>query len=207
MGIYYNEFLNNFEKTPKGLDNGTLINNISYINQNTKPNIRPDGNALVTGDKWYNPSTGAEWYWNGTYWLSPRIYTGQNGASIYSSSGTYLSIHLGANTTIYNDEDITVTNTDPKGFIHSLGLSARSAVDASNYWEVQAITQQPTGAVQDNIGSKLTLNNLPTSNNYYWKPITANLFFRPTNIQFQLTKIGSPGNIIFMGQLIYSVIG
>jgi hypothetical protein len=194
------------------LPNGVIVNGVCYINSDTKPTVRPAINggttsSLIVGDRWYNPSKGAEWYWNGTYWLSPRIYTGQNGVNTYSSSGNYLSIHLGANTTIYNDGDISITTGEPRGFIHSLGLSVRGAVDASNYWEVQAITQQITGAVQDNIGSKLTLNNLPTSYNYYWKPITTNLFFRPTNIRFQLTKIGSPGGIIFMGQLIYSVIG
>ena len=194
------------------LPNGVIVNGVCYINSDTKPTVRPAINggttsSLIVGDRWYNPSKGAEWYWNGTYWLSPRIYTGQNTAAFYTSSGNYLSIHLGANTTIYNDGDISITTGEPRGFIHSLGLSVRSAVDASNYWEVQAITQQMTGAVQDNIGSKLTLNNLPTSYNYYWKPITTNLFFRPTNIRFQLTKIGSPDSIKFMGQLIYSVIG
>jgi len=44
---------------------------LSQIVNASKPTTRIDGSALVTGDRWYSPTTGIEATWNGTYWLSP----------------------------------------------------------------------------------------------------------------------------------------
>jgi hypothetical protein len=56
------------------LPNGTLINGVANFYTGTKPTTRVDGSALVSGDLWFNPSTGAQGFWNNTYWLSSNLY-------------------------------------------------------------------------------------------------------------------------------------
>jgi hypothetical protein len=56
----------------RNLVNGTRINGVEHIYQTTKPTTRVDGSALVARDKWYKTDDGTEWFWNGTYWLSPE---------------------------------------------------------------------------------------------------------------------------------------
>lgn len=58
----------------RNLPNGTRINGVEHIYQTTKPTTRVDGSALVARDKWYKTDDGTEWFWNGTYWLSPPIW-------------------------------------------------------------------------------------------------------------------------------------
>lgn len=76
------------------LPNNSRINNIEHFYQTTKPTTRGDGSALVVGDRWWKPDEGTEWFWNGTYWVSPRIVVpfsthslpGFSSTSIYSFS-------------------------------------------------------------------------------------------------------------------------
>ena len=42
----------------------------SQIKSTSKPTTRADGSALQQGDRWYNPNTGIEGFWNSTYWLN-----------------------------------------------------------------------------------------------------------------------------------------
>ena len=47
---------------------------------NPSTGLPSGGAALQNGDRWYNPSTGIEGFWNGTYWLtSPVIKTSEFG--------------------------------------------------------------------------------------------------------------------------------
>ena len=55
------------------LSNPSQQNNVFQFVQTTKPTQRAVGVSLVAGDRWYNTSNGTEWFWNGTYWLSPEI--------------------------------------------------------------------------------------------------------------------------------------
>lgn len=60
------------------IPNGTIIGGTAYFNTSVRPTVRIGGGALVVGDRWYNPSTGVEGSWNGTYWLgqeSQPLYT------------------------------------------------------------------------------------------------------------------------------------
>ena len=53
------------------------IGEVAYFNRPTKPTERSAGVPLVIGDRWYKNDDGTEWFWNGTYWLSPpQTYTG-----------------------------------------------------------------------------------------------------------------------------------
>lgn len=63
---------------------GVIIGGNCYFNQTAKPTTRPDGSALVVGDKWNNPPTGVTGFWSGTNWLSDV----ENVNLIYSYSGS-----------------------------------------------------------------------------------------------------------------------
>ena len=65
--------LNNpvFTGTQLILPNNTRINGVEHFYQTTKPTVRGDGSALVVGDRWWKVDDGTEWFWNGSYWLSP----------------------------------------------------------------------------------------------------------------------------------------
>lgn len=56
------------------LPDGTLINGSAHFVRSTKPATRVDGSALAVNDKWYDTTNRLDWYWNGTYWLSSRMY-------------------------------------------------------------------------------------------------------------------------------------
>lgn len=68
----------------------------SQIISGTKPTTRVDGSALLNGDRWYNPTSGIEGFWNGTLWLSTTLYVKDSttGASSYSTLAGILGIVL-----------------------------------------------------------------------------------------------------------------
>lgn len=70
------------------LPNGTLINGVANFYTATKPTTRVDGSALVIGDLWFNPSTGTQGYWNGTYWLTTYTVDGLVGGSAFALTAT-----------------------------------------------------------------------------------------------------------------------
>ena len=48
---------------------GQIINSVAHFVRSTTPTVRVDGSALVVGDRWFNPTTGQQGFWNGTLWL------------------------------------------------------------------------------------------------------------------------------------------
>lgn len=68
------------------LPNNSRINNTEHFYQTTKPVTRGNGSSLVVGDKWCNTATGAEWFWNGTYWLSNQLFPFSSFFANYVSS-------------------------------------------------------------------------------------------------------------------------
>lgn len=113
------------------LPNNTRINGVEHFYQNTKPITRGDSSALVVGDRWCKTNDGTEWYWNGTYWLSPpRSETGLT-ASISGTSFFGSNILLGKPTYTNNQEYATDL------FIHQAGIFANvNGADASNFWTI-----------------------------------------------------------------------
>lgn len=80
---------------PSIIPNGALINDVCHIYQSSKPTTRPDGSALVIGDKWYNTVTRVEGFWNGTYWVSSTkfIHSGTYFAARSTTSTTYVEFY------------------------------------------------------------------------------------------------------------------
>ena len=75
---------------PSIIPNGALINNVCHIYQTTKPTARPDGSALMVGDRWYDTNTGVEAFWNGVYWLGTLLSISIFAANSFSQSlGTF----------------------------------------------------------------------------------------------------------------------
>jgi len=60
------------------IPDGALINGVANFYTSIKPTLRVDGSTLVIGDRWINPSNGNVGYWNGTYWVSPSLFTYTN---------------------------------------------------------------------------------------------------------------------------------
>jgi hypothetical protein len=134
------------------IPNGALINDVCHIYESTKPTTRPDGSALVVGDKWYNTSTGVEGFWNGTYWLQTALQNviaavnpgnyGNFGVTllqlpIISSTGIAgvfvgdfnISAFLGNVNTASNFHSVTISShnggsTTSLGNLNTIGLSA-----------------------------------------------------------------------------------
>jgi hypothetical protein len=77
------------------LRNGFLTNGVANFYTATKPITRVDGSALVVGDKWYNPVSGIEGFWNGTLWLSSLyLLNSTTGAGNYTSLAGILNLIL-----------------------------------------------------------------------------------------------------------------
>jgi hypothetical protein len=191
MGIYFNEFLNNFEKTPKTVDNGFLINGVAQIYQSAKPTVRPDGSALVSGDIWYNTSTSVVGSWNGTYWLQSTL---QN-FIVSTTPGTY------GNFSVTLPQFSIPLSTGIAGvFVRDFTISGRlsSANDVSNYHSVSIYSHNGGGLTL--IGSVNTIGLV----NIFKKSLAINTaYLFPANgtstsiVYFQTTAsvVGTPGNI------------
>lgn len=51
------------------------------------PTTRPDGSALINGDRIYDSTTGEEWWWNGTLWLS-HLFQSQSWVNNFTNTIT-----------------------------------------------------------------------------------------------------------------------
>jgi hypothetical protein len=129
------------------LPNSVLINGVAQINQSALPATRPDGSALVLGDKWYKTSDFTNWLWNGTYWVSKDIHDVKQVG--FSSVGIFNYGHLHfLHSSVY------------RVFIESASYSFRSTNTSAS----------PTGYIKGGIqnvganpdaGAALTFVNLP----------------------------------------------
>lgn len=109
---------------------GGAITDPSQIVSTTKPTTRDNGDALVTGDRWYKDDDQTEWFWNGTYWLSPLFTVGNalGFTSIPASNNNLLYAYLPN----WKESSLIL--------IRTFGVSTKKETgtyDASNNWEIQ----------------------------------------------------------------------
>lgn len=173
----------------RSLQNGTLINGVCHINQSSVPATRPDGSALVIGDKWYSPSTGVDAFWSGTEWLCDPITIGAGSyinatTTQNSSSAAALSGYRLASFTYQYFNSGTIDSTNRWTFTVK-GLRSDGAV-GTGYTGLSAIpitTNQPVaGAATTIIANVLAISDSSGNVRGY---------------QVSLTKSGTAGAMFF----------
>jgi hypothetical protein len=166
------------------IPNGALINGVCHIYQSARPTARPDGSALVVGDKWYNTATGVEGFWNGTYWLAP--------VSVISSGRFDISATLTGTAAIMRAMPVLPNNI----FIYRIKVGVAGGVGDStnNYWNItpgyhshMAASFSALATAQRSwAAGMLTFDNINTA-----------LLTTTTMLQgIDVTKVGTPSNII-----------
>lgn len=173
---------------PSIIPNGALINNICHIYQTTKPTTRPNGSALMIGDKWYN-TTGENAFWSGSYWLSElEKYSYLFGGN---TQGT-------GNATYYIPGAI-----DCPIIITSIGWIAAndvySTTNATNFLTFTYMGQNTSFDFGLFIGSFTSKENeyiFSSVGNYHAVKKTVNVFSATPilQVQFNISETGSVGN-------------
>ena len=180
---------------------GQVINGVAHFVQTTAPTTRADGSILVAGDKWYKSDGRTEWFWNGTYWLSPPVvlsFTHSGSTAIrFTASSSDVTYAFGSHV--------------QSPFISKFCLNYRvlGTNDASNYWtwggysagqgylrndaDVIALGAWNTTAA----GSNRTLHEVIVN-----QTLSSSFDFRPG----QWVKVGSAGQIyIGLALIIHSI--
>lgn len=103
----------------------TAIDNLASWQASSKPTTRPNGTALVTGDRYLDTSDRLTWFWNGAYWLSEEIFLVRTsfagGATITGGWGHHQ------------------INQSYNLFLLDFGYGGQlaSPQDGSNYWDIR----------------------------------------------------------------------
>ena len=173
---------------PSIIPNGALINNVCHIYQTTKPTARPDGSALMVGDKWYNTDTGVEGFWNGTYWLG--------GDTLGSATNAYSK-----GSTIDNGAIWVSGNIIPMSpvFIESVNIQMQGnpftgLLNNSNNFGLAVLCQDVTSPAFVTIDSNTLLNNLRIKPENYLVNMYCNILGGGGGFTYIIfiNKVGSP---------------
>lgn len=172
----------------------------SQITSETAPTTRADGSALQQGDRWYNPSTGVNGFWNGTYWLTSDLYK----CLVLTTAGS----SVGGTTSGWAGDFFNATN---KIFITEQWLNSRFVPSLiGDKWEVQiGFTDDPDGvpltlpimetvAVATNIYTYKTVMSLNTA---YDLPA-----FNINIVRYTLTKTGTSSAFVGSAGFNYRII-
>ena len=144
--------------------NPSIQNGYYQFVQTTAPTQRSSGVPLVTGDRWYNPTTRVEAFWNGTYWLTTQVFGPRGSMTFVGSPESF------------------VTTNDGVGlvggaFVEKLVIQYKShttAHDASNYRRVDLNFRGSRNAIDElNLVRNITLNNTTTYGVTYPYPTTS----------------------------------
>jgi len=181
--------------------NGQVINGVAHFVQTTAPTTRADGSILVAGDRWAKSDDGTEWFWNGTYWLSPPVVLS------FTHSGS-IAIRLTASS---SDETYAFGSHVQSPFISKFCLNyrIRGTNDASNYWTWGGYSAGQGYLRNDAVaialgawdttaaGSNRTLHEVIVN-----QTLSSSFDFRPG----QWVKVGSAGEIfIGLALIIHSI--
>ena len=173
-------------------------NNLFETTSTTKPLTRVGGSALVVGDKWYNPSTGAEAFWNGTYWLS------SNGGSIY---GGYTFVNSGDPFSLQPNlsgggDLFTGIFVESLNIVYSYKSVNGGTTNSTNYWRLNFIFRGARNQVNNghaNYNNDFDLNSiaypLPVANTNTYISIPINQFYSLQDIRATLAQavhVGAP---------------
>ena len=171
------------------LPNGYRSNGVVNFCQNTKPV------AVAVGDRWYKPSDGSDWYWNGSLWLSPETLVLGN---------DYKEIPISANGATWGAGLTGRTLSSGKSGIYfiSIGNSfySSSLSDFSNNWQI-VYTAFYSDQTSDTIASLTNMNiganiwaEVRSAINSQKSTVTKTLIF----VYGTATKVGNPANVFVM---------
>jgi hypothetical protein len=179
------------------LPNGASINNVSHIYQSTKPTTRPDGSALVIGDKWYDTSADMkEAMWNGLNWVGRYFIVTSTRGSVSVTSITQFVITPPFNTPNLLIEKVGINTRRGPGTYDGLNNWVISLATTSNGSNALPITPDISFTLAENIaalGSFLTYYAAVSPNQ------TLNVFNGVRSIHLSFTKNGAPPNISDFG--------
>jgi hypothetical protein len=190
------DLLARIERLAGTLPDGALINGVANFYRSAKPTTRVDGSALVIGDRWINPVTGVEGFWNGTYWLSNQVR---------QSSGRVTGVS--ASIVITNGVPAGAATLPQEAIFIAFGKISISGPAASetDYWQGQLGYLVHTTSAGGLIGSSVNMTTNVLSVGIYTLPINlflaAGISARPMAVQ--LTKVGSPANIAYAIEYYY----
>ena len=172
--------------------NTGLIQGVQHFYTATKPTARPNGSALVIGDKWWKVDDGTDWFWNGTYWLSPPFYRESSGnISLpydyigYPIFSHYVRALVGSPSGVFDSSNyVTISISqatlwaiaspalETKNLIPVTQIGVRGRPTAVETFLVNYVVGQTTGFVFSvtNVGSPSSLSHLRTAKLSYIYP-------------------------------------
>lgn len=158
------------------------------LNQSTKPTLRPDGSALVNGDRWIDTTDGREWRWTSPYWLSIETFPSQQFVTT-ATTMTYANACPSFGTGLW---------------IESLELKAQTgtAHDASNFYSCQF--GRHTGSNAFDVGTAISTATLASGNPMTFLQ-TVGLYLSNADILYwrtAFTATGTPAVTRFNAQVI-----
>lgn len=121
----------------ESLPNGYRINGTVNYSQTTKPT------ATAAGDRWYKPSDGSEWFWNGSHWLSKETLVLN---SDYRETLISSTVNLWG--TAFSGRDLA---TGRSGIYYLNAANAcyqTGTTDAANYWSISFYGLYSDGVVE-----------------------------------------------------------
>lgn len=189
--------------TPLSLPNNSRINNVEHFYQTSKPTTRGDGSALVIGDIWKQFNTGESWFWNGTYWLSPRQTIALSSFTTISATNSY-NIATSLFPVNKLGRGLLLKNV---AFYFYAGTSSLNSI---NYWTISVTGIEWTSSSS---GNSYTAYNFPSPTNYLANVPLRAFSVLAQNIDYSIvtegafiyewklvcTKTGTPPNIFRTG--------
>jgi hypothetical protein len=177
-------------RTSRDLPSGVLIGGVANFFTSTKPIARVDGTALVVGDLWYNPSTGVQGFWNGTYWLTTYTIDG----SVTGSAANVTAL----TTTVSAFAPIKTANS----FLEKILIQYRRTtgiLDASNRYDLTFAETRNDGVNGTTIPGSFSINSDGDPSTIQ-ADIPTNILISTTDspvvgINIRITAVGTPGNI------------
>ena len=169
--------------------NPSIQNGYYQFVQTTAPTQRSSGVPLVTGDRWYNPTTGKTGFWSGLYWLGDssesKSYSASTSSDAYgNTSDTSVPVFKrGSSYEIFAEKiivDFHSTNITGSNYWNYLGMGIAMTPALSYYSPTGGV---PTTQIVSSDWTRLEFSNRLLTTTY-----------RPMTLLHYIAKVGTPGN-------------
>lgn len=149
---------------------------VFQFRQSAKPTTRPDGSALVSGDRWYSTDDNLWFFWNGTYWLSEVLFRAtapssnvgllpvdKNGLDIYierfevagqtgaTNSGSQYAVYTLERRPETTGSDVSIGAVDTRNYVNTLSRFYES-LTVNTHYDVSALGLTSFRVVQSTVG-------------------------------------------------------